>query len=296
MNSTSPPWKVAGLIIPFVFLVSVACAGFSSFQETDTLARTQTSLASTSDALQTAAYQSEATQPPTPEQPTQTQPEIEIQAEQTEPPPPMTPSGPTINASVNTNCRAGPSADYKVLGYLLKNQVSEVRGRDNLQIWWYIENPEKSGEYCWVWGETTQIQGDISGLPIITPSPPPAPQEVAFTASYTGINSCGGKADHIFQINNGDSKLESMSFTLEFVSGGAPIFGPATHNAPFMTSNNECPPVADILPPGASGYVGGGELSGAVAVGTTFRATIKLCSENDMKGVCQTLTVEYTPY
>jgi len=55
MNSTHPLWKVAGFVILFVFLVSVACAGFSSSQETDTLASTQTSLASTSDALQTAA-------------------------------------------------------------------------------------------------------------------------------------------------------------------------------------------------------------------------------------------------
>ena len=294
MSSTNPLWKVAGLIILFIFLVSVACSGFSSSQETDTIARTQTSLASTSDALQTAASQSQATQPPPPEQPTQSQSEVETQAEQTEPPPPLTPSGATINASVNTNCRAGPSADYKVLGYLLKNQVSEVQGRDNSRIWWYIENPEKSGEYCWVWGETTQVQGDISNLPIITPSPPPTPQEVAFTASFTGINSCGGKSDHIFQINNEDTKLESMRFTLEFVSGGAPIFGPATHNTPFMTSNSECPPGADNLPPGATGYVGGGEIEYAMLVGETLRATIKLCSENDMKGVCQTRTVEYT--
>ena len=294
MSSTNPLWKVAGLIILFIFLVSVACSGFSSSQETDTLARTQTSLASTSDALQTAASQSQATQPPPPEQPTQTQPEVETQAEKTEPPPSLTPSGATITASVNTNCCAGPSADYKVLGYLLKNQVSEVQGRDNSRIWWYIENPEKSGEYCWVWGETTQVQGDISNLPIITPSPPHTPQEVAFTASFTGINSCGGKSDHIFQINNEDTKLESMRFTLEFVSGGAPIFGPATHNTPFMTSNSECPPGADNLPPGATGYVGGGEIEYAMLVGETLRATIKLCSENDMKGVCQTRTVEYT--
>ncbi len=295
MNSTSPLWKIAGVLILFVFLVSVACAGFSSSQETDTLASTQTSLASTSDALHTAASQTEAIQPPPPELPAQTLSEVEAQAEQTEPPPLTTPSGPTINANINTNCRAGPSADYKVLGYLLENQVSEVHGHDNLQIWWYIENPEKSGEYCWVWSETTHVQGDISTLPIITPAPPPAPQEVSFTASFTGINSCGGKADHIFQINNGDTKLESMSLTLEVIYLDTPIFGPAIHNAPFMASNSECPPGADILPPGATGYVGGGELSGVMVVGTTFRATIKLCSENDINGVCQTSTLEYTP-
>ena len=105
--------------------------------------------------------------------------------------------------------------------------------------------------------------------------------------------SKGILADNIFQSINGDTKLESMRFTLENGSGGAPIFGPATYNAPFMTSISECPPSADSLFPGASGYVGGGEIPDAVLVGTTFRATIKLYSENSLNGVCGQQTIEF---
>jgi len=100
-------------------------------------------------------------------------------------------------------------------------------------------------------------------------------------------------ADKIFQINNGDTKLESMRFILGIGSGGAPIFVPATYNAPFMTSISKCPPSADRLVLGATGYVGGGEIPDAVLVGTTFRATIKLCSEDVLNGVCGQQTIEF---
>ena len=105
--------------------------------------------------------------------------------------------------------------------------------------------------------------------------------------------SRGILANNIFQINNGDTKLESMRFTLENGSGGAPIFGPATDKPPLMTSISECPPSADSLLPGATGYVGGGEIPDAVLVGTTFCATIKLCSEDDLNGVCGQQTIEF---
>jgi hypothetical protein len=132
---------------------------------------------------------------------------------------------------------------------------------DNLQIWRYIENPEKSGEYWWMWVKRPRSKGII--------------------------------ADNIFQINNGDTKLESMRFTLENGSGGAPIFGPATNNASFITSISECPPSEGSLLPGASDYVGGGEMTDPMAVGTTFRATIKLCSEDDLNDVCGQQAIEF---
>jgi hypothetical protein len=84
-----------------------------------------------------------------------------------------------------------------------------------------------------------------------------------------------------------------MHFTLENGSGGAPIFGQATYNAPFMTSIGKCPPSADSLLPGVIGYVGGGEIPDAVLVGTTFRTTIKLCSEDDLNDVCDQQTNEF---
>jgi len=289
VNSTNPLWKIAGAIILFVFLVSLACAGFSSTQETDTLARTQTSLASTSDALQTAASQSEATQPPPPEQPTQTETVSEAQSEKTEPPPP--PTGPTISASVSTNCREGPSPDYKVLGYLLSNQTSEVHGRDSSQNWWYIINPEKPNNFCWVWKETTTVTGDTSSLPIITP--PPAPPEVSFTASFSGVNMCDGNPLLVFGVSNSSEvELESARMKIVDITESEIVFEPVKDNTPFMTAGSGCNPNEDTLAPGGAGFVGG-KVTRLSLPGATIQAVIMLCSENDLNGVCAQRTLEF---
>ena len=105
--------------------------------------------------------------------------------------------------------------------------------------------------------------------------------------------SRGILADNIFQINNGDTKLESMRFTLENGSGGTLIFGPATYNTPFMTSIGECPPSADSLLPGATGYVGGGEMPDEIASVVIKTQPYPVCSEDDLNGVCGLQTIEF---
>jgi uncharacterized protein YraI len=103
------------------------------------------------------------------QQPTQTETQQSVQTE------PVIPEAASISVSLDTNCREGPSKDYKKLGYLLPGQTADVIGRNSTSTWWYIENPNKPGQYCWVWGEYATLHGDISALPVTTPSPPPLP-------------------------------------------------------------------------------------------------------------------------
>jgi hypothetical protein len=97
------------------------------------------------------------------------------------PPPPTATEAPTaaavvsapapeISANVNTNCRQGPSTYYKIDGYLLVGDVSYVYGRDSASLWWYIQNPDKSSLYCWVWTESTTVSGDTSAVPVVATS------------------------------------------------------------------------------------------------------------------------------
>jgi hypothetical protein len=79
-------------------------------------------------------------------------------------------SAPVISAAVNTNCRQGPSTYYRIVGYLLVGDTSTVHGRDSSNYWWYIENPQHTGYYCWVWSESTTVTGDISGVPVVATS------------------------------------------------------------------------------------------------------------------------------
>lgn len=101
---------------------------------------------------------------------------------------------PMITATRATNCRFGPSRAFDVLGYLLPGQKVEVRGRLSGGGWWYIQNPDRPTQSCWVWDQTTEVEGDVSPLPFITPPPTPTPSitptatiEVTVTPTNTQI-------------------------------------------------------------------------------------------------------------
>jgi hypothetical protein len=249
-----------------------------------------------------------ATQAPPEQPPTQAGPPTETLAPPPSPTlgftdtpaPTATSEAPTISASVNTNCRLGPSVVYDPpVGVLAIGAKARVAGRTTNNSWWYIENPGRPGQYCWVWGETTTVTGDTATLPFVTPPPPPptktptATQGALFSAGFANVHACGGAPTAVFQVvNSGGSLLHSMNLKIELVSDGTVLFGPSSSDAPFMGASSECPPGGDTLPAGKTLYVGGA--IGAGNAGKTARATIKLCTENGEKGVCATRTVEFT--
>jgi hypothetical protein len=53
------------------------------------------------------------------------------------------------------------------------NVESTVHGRDDDENWWYIANPTNDDKYCWVWTKTTNVEGEVDSLPVITSSPMP---------------------------------------------------------------------------------------------------------------------------
>lgn len=211
-----------------------------------------------------------------------------------------TPAMPLISASVATNCRPGPSKVYEpVVGVLAVGQKATVHGRNSAGTWWYIENPRKPGTYCWVWGETTKVEGDTASLPIITPPPPPPTATatptpgVGFSASFETVHDCGGTPTAIFKIvNNGGVLLHSMTLKIDDLTDSTTLFGPASSDAPFMGTPGECPPGGDVLNVGKTLYVGGA--IGAGHGGHSARATIKLCTENGLGGTCVERTVNFT--
>jgi hypothetical protein len=88
--------------------------------------------------------------------------------------------GPTLTALENTNCRMGADPIYPVTGAFIKNMEVKIIGTNENGSWWLIEDPAGAGQNCWVWGQTTQVNGDTSGVPFI-PSPAlPADIEVPY--------------------------------------------------------------------------------------------------------------------
>ena len=230
-------------------------------------------------------------------QPTQTPTQAPTSTDTPVPPPP-TPSVPMITANINTNCRYGPSKYYEVIGYLLVDQWSQVFGRSVDGYWWYIQNPSRLNDYCWVWGQTTVVTGNISNLPVIAPPPLPLPTATPasppeFTPVFDNRHDCGSEPYAIFKItNSGFSTLESMNLTLDDLTASTTL-SIVNSDIPFLGAPTECPVGAENIPPGGVRYVAA-MLGSPAPSGHQARATIKLCTSNNLKGTCTVRIVDYT--
>lgn len=135
----------------------------------------------------------------------------------------VTPSVPMIHSTVNTNCRFGPSNQYNIIGFLLTTDTPvQVRGRLGDGGWWYISNPRYPTASCWVWDDTTVVEGNVTSLPIITP--PTLIVATGTNLTYTG--ACPTNITIIVTI----TAFEAQNVTYTISSSGGGAYGPFTRN------------------------------------------------------------------
>ena len=76
-------------------------------------------------------------------------------------------SRPRIIPIENTNCHIRPGKDPNIVGYFLKGMESEIFGKDSTGDWVLIPNPNRAGEFCWVWTGYVQIFGVMDTVLVI---------------------------------------------------------------------------------------------------------------------------------
>ena len=154
-----------------VLLSALACnlpsAGDDSDQAETAVAGTVAARVSQTAALPTATPVPEDTAPPVATA-TPPPPEATATAAST-----STPSIPMVSVSVNTNCRTGPGRRYGYRGALLVGESEEIVALSTVPNYWYITNPDRPGEFCYLWGEYATVVGNTEALPQFTPLPSP---------------------------------------------------------------------------------------------------------------------------
>ncbi len=105
--------------------------------------------------------------------------------------PVFTLTGPSVQVSVDTNCRSGPGKSYAWLGALMVGEEAIITGKDPSGAYWYITNPDQEEAFCWIWGAYAITSGNTSPLPVFTPGPTSTP-EPNFSVGYREVESCGG--------------------------------------------------------------------------------------------------------
>ncbi len=213
--------------------------------------------------------------------------------------PMFTPTRPVffVTADETTNCRSGPGLDYEKIGSLPAGTTTQVFGTNDLHNWWMIQNPSNQFEYCWVWDETTTLDGDAYRVPFHTAPELPtatATPEIEVKVSFVGLNKCDSGKYAILRVDNpSEANLHSLEIRVLDLTKNQTLSGPDASDAPFMGTEAECPPGGDMIPAGSSGYVGG-FVGTPVPHGHRLLVELELCTENGLGGACLSKQVEFT--
>jgi hypothetical protein len=204
-----------------------------------------------------------------------------------------TPVVPLISVSVATNCRVGPGRVYDRVGALLVGEVAEVFGVNPTGNYWYIRNPNSSTGFCWLWGEYATLAGNVSALPVYTPPPTPTPPP-DFTVRFAGLETCAPTTWWVdFRLeNSGGVTFRSISITVRDASTNVTLSMWANE----FTIVNGCPGsnTRNVLEPGDRLAVSMSPFS-YDPTGHDLRATITLCSNTDIAGLCTSETIVFKP-
>lgn len=208
------------------------------------------------------------------------------------PTPTETPKPPIARVTIATNCRSGPGSTFSFEGVLRPGATAAVLGRSSLPDYWYITNPDKPGESCWLWDEYAEIEGEVDALPELTPAPSPRPA-LGFQLYLYGFGDCSGQTRLILIVQNTGTK-RLMTANLEVYDSDlrASLHGPAFERHPFAGTSKVCPPDhGNVLDPGGSAYIVI-PLSSAPS-GDMAHAVVQLCTEDFLGGDCLTQTIYF---
>lgn len=228
-----------------------------------------------------------------------------VPATQTSAPPTATPTSPeptatptlavaTLTALRDTNCRQGPGGNYEWISGLRSGRTAAVFGQDSSGTWWYIQRPAgKPDEYCWVWGETTEIDVEADVLPVVPPYPPqlsPATSQWYYTIDAVNIHNCGVPTAFLMVQNSGFTTLASSRVEIRNVSTGE-ILDDAISNTPYTSLDRDCDGGFAVLPPNQTGYVRG--QMGGVLSGDVLVANVTLCKGANLTEPCYFATITF---
>jgi uncharacterized protein YgiM (DUF1202 family) len=204
-----------------------------------------------------------------------------------------TPAVPMVSVTLNTNCRFGPGLVYEYLGALLEGETAEIHGVNPGGNFWYIENPDNPGEYCWITAAYALVTGDTSQVPVLTPPPTPThtPVPLNFNLSNPIHLNCGGNHYIEFAVTNTGPQT-FWSFDLHVEDLDTSVVKTTTGNC-FKSAHGCVAGIVDWVDPGGEAYLQVGSYA-YDPFGHQVRTTAKICSEANQSGICVTKTYTNT--
>src|ERR1044071_5016872 len=184
----------------FFYILAIAAMILSACNLPDRIATAEVS-APTEQPLTTATARVELTPTRTEVTATQTPALTATETPLPEPSATATPETPGAEVTRQTNCRLGPAGNYELVATYQVGQKLEVVAKDLGAGYWFVKNPEKPAEQCYLLAQNIKIEGDTSVLPKFTPpsSPTSAPY---FNVSFKKFDTCKGGDFASFIVEN----------------------------------------------------------------------------------------------
>ncbi len=234
--------------------------------------------------LPTATQPPVATETPLPsDTPTATATETPV-SEPSETPTPEVPKAEVVR---ETNCRIGPGGLYDLVAKYPVGQALEVVAKDLGGGYWFVRNPDKSEEPCYLLAQNIKITGDTSALPQLTPLPSPTAMPY-FEVAFKKLDTCEGQDYALFTIEN----VGSVPFRSVYIKVTSPKGDSVEQVMNAFDLKTRCVLAKNIAPldPGASGYVYSPPFTWSGH--SIFKAVIMACTEKNLKGTCVTQSVD----
>jgi hypothetical protein len=198
-----------------------------------------------------------------------------------------TPEPPKAEVVRETNCRIGPGGLYDLVATYQVGQMLNVVAKDLGGGYWFVQNPEKLEEQCYLLGQNIKITGNTEVLPKFTPLPSPTAAPY-FEVTFRKFDTCENREYVTFDIVNKGSFAFRSLYVRVINKGGESV--EQAYNA--FDLRVRCVLAKNIAPldPGASGYVYSPQFTWS-GRGKDLRVIIMACTEKNLKGSCVTQTV-----
>ncbi|MGB8981168.1 MAG: hypothetical protein WCC12_04780 [Anaerolineales bacterium] len=200
-----------------------------------------------------------------------------------------TPEPPAAEVVRESNCRTGPGGIYKLVATYQVGQLLDVVARDLGGGYWFVQNPEKPEEQCFLLAQNIRISGETTALPKYTPPPSPTAPPY-FNLSFKKFDTCEGVDFAVFTVEN----VGSVPFRSAYIKVTNYKANKSVEQAlNAFDLKVRCVLAKNIAPlnPGGTGYVYSPPFKWS-GRGQTLRAVIMICTEKNLKGTCVTQNMD----
>ena len=200
-----------------------------------------------------------------------------------------TPEAPMAEVVRETNCRVGPAGNYDLVSTYQVGQMLEIVAKDLGGGYWFVKNPEKPEEQCYLLAQNITITGDTLALPKFTPQPSPTAAPY-FKVDFKKFDTCEGEDFALFVLEN----TGSVPFRSAYIKVTDQKVNKSVEQAlNAFDLRVGCVLAKNIAPldPGATGYISGPPFKWT-ASRDKLRAVIMLCTEKNLKGTCVTQSID----